>query len=445
MAVIVLSFLSAGLWVADSIWKAHSNASEQIYRLLILDLKAGAAQINLIRHSDQLEKYHSGDIETLRDLNDAIISFNELEISSDWVSRRLLSSPEELVQKQKFASQTRRMSVIVERLINAETSLDIAFYSDSLANQLKYILLGDSEARLHEEQLAIEEFHEHIDTIAWLSVILLAGILGLIWFKMIAPTLEKQEHINAKLRESEIKALEIADIANQANDSKDQMLTVLSHELRTPFNALIGYSETLMNEQLPAKTREAAESILENSVVLNEMLDGLVDISDKQGFENFNVHNYMNSVRQRQQQRRAKKNDAHSFTLPEGLKILIADDNKTNRTILTTLIKRMKGTATVVEDGVDAVSAYKEQGFDLLLLDIAMPNKRGDQALIDIRQHEKDNECAPAVAIAVTANTLEHQRDTYRRAGFNDIMAKPIRFAGISKVLEGYYSKVPHN
>ena len=79
-----------------------------------------------------------------------------------------------------------------------------------------------------------------------------------------------------------------------------------------------------------------------------------------------------------------------------------------------------------VEDGRQAVDAYAAGEFDLLLLDIQMPELTGVQALQEIRRIDAERRREAVPALALTANAMKHQVDEYIEAGFNGHVAKPI-------------------
>ncbi|MCC5957011.1 MAG: PAS domain S-box protein [Natronohydrobacter sp.] len=110
-----------------------------------------------------------------------------------------------------------------------------------------------------------------------------------------------------------------------------------------------------------------------------------------------------------------------------GLRVLAADDNRTNRVILGTLMKKLGAEIVLAEDGRAAVDAWKPDHFDLYLLDISMPELDGIAALAELRAREAHAGHRNIPAIAITANVMSHQVDTYLRAGFTGYVGKPFR------------------
>ncbi len=104
-----------------------------------------------------------------------------------------------------------------------------------------------------------------------------------------------------------------------------------------------------------------------------------------------------------------------------GQKVLLADDHPANRELISLLLNRMKLDVIQVEDGKQALEAINRQPFDLVLLDIHMPNMSGPEALKRLRQSGNNT---PVVAL--TANNMKHEIEHYKRIGFSDHVAKPI-------------------
>lgn len=119
-------------------------------------------------------------------------------------------------------------------------------------------------------------------------------------------------------------------------------------------------------------------------------------------------------------------------TVLAGRKILIADDNSTNRLVLSEMLSPIGLDLTLVENGQDALGHWQKalsdgQPFDLLLLDITMPVMDGMGALSEIRRHETATGNQPVPAIAVTANAMPNQVADYIMGGFDTHLSKPFK------------------
>lgn len=109
-----------------------------------------------------------------------------------------------------------------------------------------------------------------------------------------------------------------------------------------------------------------------------------------------------------------------------GQRILVADDNATNRLIIQRFLKATSAEITQAKSGEEAVELSTQSKFDVILMDIQMPGMDGVTATQTIRQLERVDGTARHFIVAVTANVLMHQVQEYRDAGMDDVLAKPV-------------------
>jgi CheY-like chemotaxis protein len=117
------------------------------------------------------------------------------------------------------------------------------------------------------------------------------------------------------------------------------------------------------------------------------------------------------------------------------LRILAADDNATNRLVLHALLDPLDIELTQVENGCEAVATWRAGCFDLILMDIQMPEMDGIQATLAIRGEEARLGGAPTPIFALSANAMAHQVQEYLAAGMSGHIAKPIDAAKLYEVL----------
>jgi CheY-like chemotaxis protein len=117
------------------------------------------------------------------------------------------------------------------------------------------------------------------------------------------------------------------------------------------------------------------------------------------------------------------------LTLP-SLAILLAEDNPVNQRLMSTLLNRLNHSVTLACDGVEAVRLFREGSFDVILMDMQMPNMDGLQATRQIRDLESSGAHGAGrrtPIVALTANALESNREESFRAGVDGYATKPIR------------------
>jgi CheY-like chemotaxis protein len=108
------------------------------------------------------------------------------------------------------------------------------------------------------------------------------------------------------------------------------------------------------------------------------------------------------------------------------LRVLAAEDNTVNQLVLKTLLHQIGVDPTVVDNGEDAVNAWENETWDLILMDIQMPRMDGPAATRRIRQLEAALGRGRTPIIALTANAMSHQVAEYAAVGMDGFVAKPI-------------------
>jgi PAS domain S-box-containing protein len=134
---------------------------------------------------------------------------------------------------------------------------------------------------------------------------------------------------------------------------------------------------------------------------------------------------------------------AHAGSVPVSgrrLHILVAEDNPYNQAVMEDLLPRRGHTVHVASDGRAALTALEQGHFDLLLLDIHMPELDGFRVVAAQRQREQGTGRHLPV-IALTARSAVGERERCLQAGMDDYLAKPVRaaelFAAIDRVVSG--------
>jgi hypothetical protein len=111
--------------------------------------------------------------------------------------------------------------------------------------------------------------------------------------------------------------------------------------------------------------------------------------------------------------------------LGHPLRVLIAEDDRTNQMVVSKMLEEFAAEIRIAGDGQLALDAVAEAAFDLVLMDVRMPNMDGLTATRAIRALGGD--CAALPIIALTANAFPEDIKLCREAGMNDFLAKPLR------------------
>lgn len=111
----------------------------------------------------------------------------------------------------------------------------------------------------------------------------------------------------------------------------------------------------------------------------------------------------------------------------DGLRVLVAEDNPTNQLVLRHLLGGLGGVVVEFADtGVAALHAFDRAPWDVILMDINMPEMDGVQATLEIRRRERAQGRPRTPILALTANAMAHQAPAYLAAGMDRVIAKPV-------------------
>jgi len=108
------------------------------------------------------------------------------------------------------------------------------------------------------------------------------------------------------------------------------------------------------------------------------------------------------------------------------LRVLVADDHPTNRAVLEVILGLIAADLVSVEDGAQALAAFKNNDFDIVLMDLQMPVMDGFEAIREIRKFEAEMQRRRTPILAVSANAMSEHISASRAAGADQHIAKPV-------------------
>lgn len=206
-------------------------------------------------------------------------------------------------------------------------------------------------------------------------------------------------------------------------EARERHLTELSHEIRTPLNTILGFAELMARETDCPEEADRLARVDEAGRRLNDLVSGMLSEAE--------------TPRAVVPARCAS--DRPVAPRPSApLRILYADDHENNRMVVTAMLGAMGWTCDTVNDGVEAVEQVRLGNYDLVLMDIQMPNMNGVDATRAIRSLE--GHAARVPIIALTANSLDTQLRRYQAAGMQDCLTKPIAMTSLMQTVAAWSS-----
>ncbi len=205
-------------------------------------------------------------------------------------------------------------------------------------------------------------------------------------------------------------------------EARQKFLADMSHDLRTPLNAVIGFSELLSGAGLASAQGEQARRIHEAGLSLLTVVNQMIDLSDR-GADPLPAAPAGPDLDLRAPPLAEQTGSGSG----RSLRVLCVDDNEANRFLMTAMLTGQGMICETADDGALGLAAAAGGGWDVVLMDIQMPVMDGIESARRIRA--LGGEAGAVPIIAVTANTLADQIDAYVEAGMDDLVAKPVNMA----------------
>jgi CheY-like chemotaxis protein len=122
---------------------------------------------------------------------------------------------------------------------------------------------------------------------------------------------------------------------------------------------------------------------------------------------------------------------------PEGLRVLVAEDDAFNQQVLRLMLERRGYRVCIVDNGRLALAALAEASFELMLLDVRMPEVDGFHVVESLRRSERDAPDSNRLpVIAVTALATKGDRERCMEAGVDEYLPKPFRVTALYTAID---------
>ena len=212
------------------------------------------------------------------------------------------------------------------------------------------------------------------------------------------------------------------------------MLTQLSRNMRTPMNGVIGMTTLMESTPLTAEQQDYVKSIKSCG---EDVIDALDETLRNAGIT------HAEEVKPET----SRKPEVHftgkmspDFANQFPLKILIAEDDLMNQQMALMLLKRLGYEADTAANGKEVLEVVSEKKYDLILMDVQMPEMDGLEATRMIRLCLSEQ----PVIIAMTANAMDGDREMCLKSGMEGYLSKPVHVDELMKILETWAIEMQH-
>lgn len=211
-----------------------------------------------------------------------------------------------------------------------------------------------------------------------------------------------------------------------------EMLIRLSRAIRNPMNGVTGMAAMLQSTSLTGEQKEFLHAIEKSGEDVIQSVDDMLETAGLHYAHTENTEHPGENEANRANQFN-QLSDAFAKEFP--MNILIAEDDKMNQQLSTMILGRLGYQPDVAENGKEVLEMVSEKKYDVILMDIEMPEMDGLEATRMIRLCLTTQ---PTI-IAMTANAMESDRENCLKAGMDEYLTKPVNVEELMYVLRNSY------
>ncbi len=170
---------------------------------------------------------------------------------------------------------------------------------------------------------------------------------------------------------------------------------------------------------------------------LVEMMGGKINVKSRFGTGSIFMVTIPQKIKELSKKEDLEQKEEENIVVDyNNKKILIVDDNKLNIKVARKALQDFNFEMDEAYDGLECLEKVKEKNYDLILMDIMMPNMSGETALFKL----KENENFKTPVIALTADAIAGREEKYKSEGFTDYIAKPFNKEQIKEKLDNIFA-----
>jgi signal transduction histidine kinase/ActR/RegA family two-component response regulator len=224
----------------------------------------------------------------------------------------------------------------------------------------------------------------------------------------------------------------VVEATRTSPEAADVLLRVSDTGIGITAAALPFIFEEFVGHADPEQTRQSAGLGLAICSRLCQLMAGEITVQSSLGKGSCFSVRLPFAVASKSQKKPAQPDPSGGFD--PGLRILVADDNRVNQRVLELMLARLNLSVQLVGDGDATLETMRREPFDLLIMDVEMPNLDGISAARQLRGEGYGE----VYIIALTAYSFSSHRQECEAAGMNDFLSKPLRFVDLCAALDRF-------
>jgi CheY-like chemotaxis protein len=222
----------------------------------------------------------------------------------------------------------------------------------------------------------------------------------------------------------------------RADRQKTDLLAAVSHDIRTPMNSLMGVLQLLLQTELSDTQRRYVQLAQSSGEQMLGLLQHHLD-APPTATSTETQKNGQHAIPPNQ-----RNASVASGLTSQGLRILLADDHPVNQQVTQAMLNQLGHTVVLADNGQQALDWLQQATFDLLILDVTMPQMDGLQVLAAIRKDEARSGLHQPV-VMLTGHAMQGDEERFLALGADAYVSKPIAVQALKSVLAGLIPVTP--
>lgn len=274
----------------------------------------------------------------------------------------------------------------------------------------------------------------YLTLFTFIVFIVISIVQGALWTQRKRET-GRHELVVSQLEREKTEALERAlHMEADASRTKAEFLANMTHEVKTPINAIIGMDTMILRESNEENIKAYARDIDIAGRKLITLINNIHEFSRSGNMENRLEEEEEKGVSEvREEETVADRPEI--YHAPDA-KILVIDDVEMELAVAKNLLKRIKVQVDTAVNGEEAVNLASEKSYDIIFIDSAMPGMDDENTMRAIRKQCPDNAETPIIVL--TSHAISGAREEYLSLGYTNYLAKPLDGSKLEAMIQSY-------